>query len=100
MRPLGDRLPGWRGPQEAAFEQDRHEQLAVAVFVEEHRDLVAVVTLDRALAPALAYDPRAHGERDFGRRGLGVREIVVAVPARAGIVLPEVGQQEGTTAAG
>src|SRR5215475_8598683 len=93
-------LPGWYGPQEIAFEQDRHEQLAVAVFVEQHRDLVAVVTLHRALAPALAHDPRAHGERDLGARGLGVREIVVTVPAGAGVVLPEVGEQERTAAAG
>src|SRR5690348_14678776 len=99
-------VPRWRlrragrGPQEPAFEHDRHEQLAVAVFVEEHRDLVAVVTLHRALAPALAHHSRAHGERDLGACGLGVCEVVVAVSARAGIVLPEVGEQEGTAAAG
>src|SRR5262249_28896166 len=85
-----NRSLGWYGPQEAAFEHDRHVQLAVAVLVEQHRDLVAVVTLHRALAPALADDPRAHGERDLGPRGLGVREIVVAVSAGAGIVLTEV----------
>src|SRR5215510_12202046 len=32
--PATARLPGWCGPQEAAFEQDRHEQLTVAVLVE------------------------------------------------------------------
>ena len=56
------------GPQEAAFEYDRQEQFTVAVVVEEHRDLIPVETLHGALAPPLAHDPRAHGERE-GRRG-------------------------------
>src|SRR5262249_7673701 len=60
-----------REPQEVAFEHGRHEQLAVAVVVEEHGDVVAVVTLYRALAPALADDARAHRERDIGARGTG-----------------------------
>ncbi len=76
------------------MEYDRQEQLAVSVFVEQHRDLVGVVTLHRALAPALAHDARADRERDVGAGGLGVREVVVAVPAGAGVVLPEVGEQE------
>src|SRR5215510_9349807 len=41
-----------REPQEVAFEHGRHEQLAVAVVVEEHGDVPAVVTLYRALAPS------------------------------------------------
>src|SRR5258708_28912468 len=65
----------WPGPQEAAFEYDRQVQLAVAVLVEQHRDLVGIVTLHRALAPALAHDARAHYERDVGARDLGVREV-------------------------
>src|SRR5262250_1706007 len=87
-------------PQQAAFKRDRNEQLAIAVFVEEHGDVIAVVTLHRALAPALALDARAHGERYLGPYGLGRHEIVVAVSAGAGVVLPEVGKQERTTAAG
>src|SRR6516225_7409850 len=70
-------------PEEAAFEHDRYEQLAVAMLVEQHRDLVAVVALHRAHTPALARDSRADGERDLGPRGLGVRRVVVAVPAGA-----------------
>src|SRR5208282_3884536 len=57
--------PVLRGPEEAAFQHDRHEQLAVAVLVEQHGDLVAVVPLHRALAPALAHDACAHGEWDL-----------------------------------
>src|SRR5262249_18596021 len=87
-------------PEEAAFEHNRYEQLAVAMFIEQDRDLVAVVALHRAHTPALARDPRADGERDPGPRGLGVRRVVVAVPAGARVVLPEVGEQERTPAAG
>src|SRR5690242_14139748 len=88
------------GPQQAAVEDDRQEHLAVAVLVEQHGDLVAVVTLYRARAPALTLHARAHRERDPGGRGGGRPEVVVAVPARAGVVLPEVGQQERPAAAG
>src|SRR5258708_39091019 len=84
-RPLPRPPQGWPRLQEAAFEYDRQVQLAVAVLVEQHRDLVGVVTLHRALAPALAHDARAHRERDVGARRLGVREVVVAVSARAGV---------------
>src|SRR5580693_9985873 len=92
---------GW--PEQAAFRHDRHEQLTVAVLVEQHGDLVAVVPLHRALAPALAHDACAHGERDLSRpnlsrpnlsgRGIDGPEVVVAVPAGAAVVLAEVGQQ-------
>jgi len=62
-----------RGTQQGALQDQRHEQLAVAVLVEQHRDVVAVVALHRALAPALAHHARAHRERDLGRRGSGRR---------------------------
>jgi RimJ/RimL family protein N-acetyltransferase len=62
----GARLPG---AQQGALEDQRHEQLAVAVLVEQHRDVVAVVALHRAPTPALAHHARAHRERDLGRRG-------------------------------
>src|SRR3984893_14684487 len=101
----GARLPGARlpGAQQGALENHGHGQLAVAVLVEQHRDVVAVVALHRALAPALAHHARAHRERDLGRRGSGrpgpgAGEVVIAVPARAGVVLPEVGEQERTPA--
>src|SRR6478735_3015722 len=37
------------GAEQGALEDDRHRQLAVAVLVEQHRDVVAVVALHRAL---------------------------------------------------
>ena len=70
------------------------------MFVEQDRDLVAVVSLHRALAPALAGNPGTHRERDVGPLGFGVVEVVVTVPARAGVILPEIGEQEGAPAAG
>jgi len=64
------------------------------VLVEEHGQLVAVVALYRAFTPALARDPLADRER-LERRFLSLRhEIVVAVPARARVGLPEVREQE------
>src|SRR5487761_133568 len=86
-------------PEEAAFQRDRHGQLAVAVLVEQYGDLVAVVPLHRALAPALAHDACAYREWDLSWRSLGLPEVVVAVPAGAGVVLPEIGQEERSTAA-
>jgi hypothetical protein len=76
------------------LKHDRQVQLAVSVFVEQHRDLVAVVSLHGALAPAFAANPGAYRERDVGPLGLRVFEVVVAVPARAGVVLPEIGEQK------
>src|ERR1700722_6163992 len=70
------------------------------MFVEEHGDPVAVVPLHRALAPALAHDACAHREWDLRGRTLAGPEIVVTIPAGAGVVLPEVGQEERSTAAG
>src|SRR5215831_9683641 len=61
--------------QQVPPQDHRHEELAVAVLVEQHRDLVAVITLHRALPPALAHHARAHGERDIGGRDIGVREV-------------------------
>src|SRR5260221_318428 len=55
---------------------------------------------DRPITPARQRHARARFERDRGPLGLGGREIVVAVPAGAWIVLPEVGEQERTTATG
>src|SRR4029077_17188521 len=89
------------GAEQGALEDDRYEQLAVAVLVEQHRDVVAVVALHRALTPALAQHARAHRERHLGRRGFGWPGsgrrglgVVVAVPAGARVVLPEVREQE------
>ena len=96
----GGRLPG---PQQAAFEDHGHGQLTVSVLVEQHRDLVAVVALHRALAPALAHTrvPTANGtSAGRGQPRDPVREVVVAVPALTGVVLPEVGEQERAPAAG
>src|SRR4051794_25314494 len=66
-RAIGDRrygvayLPG--GAQETASDHERHEQVAVAVVVEEHRELIAVVALHGPRAPPLADDAGADRER-------------------------------------
>ena len=51
------------------MDDERHEEVAVAVFVEQDGDLVAVVALHGPLAPAVAGDAGADRER----RGRGLR---------------------------
>src|SRR3712207_999813 len=79
--------PGWRRPalpQEAALDRERHEQVAVAVLVEEHGDLFAVVALHGSLAPAVAGHAGADRERHArGRRDRCAAAVVVARAARA-----------------
>ena len=60
VRPRTGRLDPTK---QLALEHERHQKVAVAVVVEEHGELVAVVTLHSALAPALAADPLADRER-------------------------------------
>src|SRR5262249_30305283 len=78
----------------------RHEQVVVAVLIEEDGHLVAVVPLDGALAEAVTRDALADRER----LGRGLRRarlaVVVAVLAGPGIVLAEVGEQERAPTAG
>jgi hypothetical protein len=50
------------GPQQLSFEHEREQQVAVSVLVEEHGELVAVVALNGAFAPALAQDAGADRE--------------------------------------
>src|SRR6185437_5609679 len=104
---MSEARPGTsRGPQQPALADHRHVQLAVAVLVEQHGDLVAVVALHGARAPALADHPGADGEgyvrRDGRRRrpGRGPLLVVVAVAAEVREVLAEVRQQERAPAAG
>src|SRR3984893_7981568 len=96
----GSRPAVAREPQQSVFKHDGEVQVTVAVRVEQHRDLVRVVALHRAIAPAVAHDSRAYGKRDVDRHGFWVSEVVVAVAAGTGIILPEVREQERAPAAG
>src|SRR5215475_6165433 len=82
------------------LDDERHEQVVIAVLVEEDGHLVAVVALHSALAPMVARNTLADGERLVRRLRHTGCEVVVAVPARAGIVLAEVREQERAAAAG
>src|SRR4029079_129314 len=81
-------------------DDERDEQVAVAVLVEEHRQLVAVIALDGSFAPALARDPLADRERRVRDLFEGGGEVVVTVPARWLVGLAEVREQERPPAAG
>ena len=79
-------------------QDDGQEQLAVAVLVEQHRDLVGVVALDGALAPALADHPRAHGEGHVGGRRRAAGERGRCRSCRTGRGSPGRSRTAGTTA--
>ena len=49
--------------QQLPLEHERQEKIAIAVRVEQHRQLVAVVALDGAFSPAVAQHACAHIER-------------------------------------
>src|SRR6476661_9691233 len=86
--------------QQPSFEDDRDGEIAVAVVVEEDGYLVAVVAQHGSVAPAFASHPsadRVRLGRRHGRRGAG--EVVVAIAARARVVLAEVGEDERAPAA-
>src|SRR5215831_14988389 len=86
--------------EQLALDDERDEQVAIAVLVEEHRQLVAVVALDGPLAPPLAPDALADRERLGGWRLVDPGgQVVVAVAAPAGVVLAEVREQERAAAA-
>ena len=83
------------GPQQSSLEHERDQEVAVSVVVEEDGELVAVVALNGAFAPALAQDAGTDGEWLGGGRGRGARwVVVVAAAAWPGVVLAEVGEQE------
>src|SRR6202007_642296 len=80
--------------EEPLLDDERHEQVAVAVLVEQNGHLVAVVALHGSLATAVA--GHAGADREWLGRGLRgcVPPVVVARTARAGVVLAEVRKQE------
>src|SRR5689334_14009545 len=82
--------------QEASLDDKGHKQVAIAVLVEQHGQLVAVVALYGAFAPAVASHPAADRKRLGSSGRPDACLVVVAVPARAAVVLAEVREQEGT----
>src|ERR1700733_6020162 len=77
------------GGEQPPLDDEGHEQVAVAVFVEQHGHLVAVVALHGSLAPAAA--GHAGADREWLGHGLRgyVPAVVVARATRADIVLAE-----------
>src|SRR5437773_1214135 len=51
------------GAQQPPLEHEREEEIAIAVTVDQHRPLVAVVSLNGALTPASARPSPTHRER-------------------------------------
>src|ERR1700754_4250069 len=83
-----------RRAQEPAFDHERHQEVAVTVVVEQHGDLVAVVALHGPLAPAIVGHAGPNRERLGAGLGRWEAQVVVARATRAGVVLPEVREQE------
>ena len=63
-----------------SLEHDRKQEVAVSVLIEEHGELVAVVALNGAFAPAIAYDASADHEWLGSGRRRGMRCVVVWDP--------------------
>src|SRR6266404_1522307 len=83
------------GLQQLSLEHEREQEVAVSVLVEEDGELVAVVALNGAFAPAVAQDAGADREWLRGVRRWGACwVVVVAAAAWPGVVLAEVGEQE------
>jgi len=88
------------GAEQSSLHDERQEQVAVAVVVEEHRQLIAVVALHRSFSPSLTDDSCADCVWLVVPCDNGWSRVVVAVAARPCVALSEVREQERAAALG